>query len=49
MNISEAIAHLQKLKENNGDAELLYYCDDCCSSYSVDESVLIVDEDRLDD
>ena len=49
MNISEAIVHLQKLKEKHGDVELLHYCDDCCSSYMADQSVLIVDEDKLND
>ena len=49
MNISEAIVHLQKLKEKHGNVELLHYCDDCCSSYMADQSVLIVEEDRLNE
>ena len=49
MNISEAIVHLQNLREKHGNAKLLHYCDDCCSSYMADQSVLIVKEDRLDE
>ena len=49
MKISEAILYLQKLKEKHGNVELLHYCDDCCSSYMADQSVLIVEEDRLNE
>ena len=45
MKISEAIAHLEKLNDWHGDIELLHYCDDCCNSFAVDDTVLVVDDE----
>lgn len=47
MKINEVIAHLEKIKAQYGNTEILHYCDDCCGSHAVDETVLVIDEDKL--